>query len=139
MNSIAANNSGPRGTDLLKIHADARQMNCHVSQVIYKIRDHGPAILDGEFYKVSSNAYCQEGLPEKANALAAAAPAPEMAASTPVESKSEKRGVIRTMLFSIFLLTIALVSVGFYAYQQKMLADDLQAELEIYDELDKTF
>jgi hypothetical protein len=43
------------------------------------------------------------------------------------------------MVFSIVLLTVALVSVGFYAYQQKLHVNDLQAELKIYDDLDKDF
>ena len=110
-------------------------MNCHVSAVIYKIRDHGPAIIDGEFYKDTTNAV----LPGKATALAPATTAREPAASTSVELRSEKRGVIHAMLFAIFLLTIVLGNVGFYTYQQKMLINDLQTELEIYDELDNEF
>ena len=133
MNSIAANNFGTAGKDLLKIQADTAQMNCHVSPLLYKIRDHGPAILDGEFYKDVTAA-----LPGKAQAPTVA-PAIEQPAGAPVVSQLQSRGVNRVMLFSILLLAIALVSMGFYAYQQKMYVNDLQAAIKIYDDLDKEF
>jgi hypothetical protein len=141
MNNIAANDFDTGHKNLqaknllaknsLTAQADTAQMNCHVSSVIYKIRDHGPAILDGEFYKDSSNAV----LPGKVQT--SVAPAAEPATSAPTVSKLPDRGVNRAMLFSILLLTVALASVGFYAYQQKMYVRDLQAELKIYDDMDK--
>jgi len=133
MNSIAAGNFGTGDKNLLKVRDDTVQMNCHVSPVIYKIRDHGPAILDGEFYKDSSNAV----LPGKASVLAPAASGSEIAAGMPVVPQIKKRGLVHVMLFSILLLTVALISVGLYAYQQKMHVNDLQAELKIYDDLDR--
>ena len=133
--NVVATNFGTGGKNLSRVQADTAQMNCHVSSVIYQIRDHGPAILDGEFYKDSSNTM----LPGKAPAPAQATPACDAAGSVPVVSQTNNRGVIRVMAFSIFLLTVALISVGFYAWQQKMYVNDLQAELQIYDDLDKKF
>jgi hypothetical protein len=143
MNSIAVNNFGTTSTDLLKVRADAGQSNCHVSPVIYKIRDHGPAILDGEFYKddVRKDGVRKEStaaLPGKAKASTVDIAVAE-ATATPVVSQLPRRGVYKAMIFSIVLLTVALVSVGFYAYQQKLHVNDLQAELKIYDDLDKDF
>jgi hypothetical protein len=141
MNSIAADNFGTTSIDLLRIRADAGQSNRHVSPVIYKIRDDGPAILDGEFYKdkVHKADDCKEhaALPGKASALTVetAVGAPVV----PVVSQLPRRGVYRAMIFSIVLLTVALVSVGFYAYEQKLHVNDLQAELKIYDDLNKDF
>jgi hypothetical protein len=131
MNNVAANHFGTAGKNLFQVKTDTAQMNCHVSSVIYKIRDHGPAILDGEFYKDSSNAV----LPGKVQIPVA--PAVEPTAPAAIVSKLPDRGVNRAMLFSILLLTVALASVGFYAYQQKMYVKDLQAELKIYDDMDK--
>ncbi|MES2626316.1 MAG: hypothetical protein V4628_13615 [Pseudomonadota bacterium] len=132
MNTSAASDFGTGGRNLLKAQHDTAQTNCHVSSVIYKIRDHGPAILDGEFYKDSSNA----ALPANSEVPAVTGTVTESVANTPAEPLNSNRGVIRVMLFSILLLTVALVSVGFYAYQQKMHVNDLQAELKIYDDLD---
>src|SRR6187549_3578533 len=101
MSSIVAADFGTGDKNLLRVQADTAQMNCHVSPVIYKIRDHGPAILDGEFYKDSSNTM----LPGKAPAPAQATPACDAAGSTPVVSQTNNRGVIRVMAFSILLLT----------------------------------
>lgn len=132
MNGIAVNDFGTASSNLLKVRADGR-MNCHVSPVIYKIRDHGPAILDGEFYKDSA-----AGLPGAARtSTVATVPAP--AAAAPAVSQLSGTGRYRLMLFSIALLTVALVSVGFYAYQQKLHVNDLQAELKIYQDPDQDF
>src|SRR5688572_15438835 len=138
MNSIAVNNFRATGTDLLKVRADAGQSNCHVSPVIYKIRDHGPAILDGEFYKDGFTRDSTAALPGKATASTVDTAVAE-ATAAPVVSQLPSRGIYKAMIFSIALLTVALVSVGFYAYQQKLHVNDLQAELKIYDDLDKDF
>lgn len=133
MNSVALHNSGTRYQYPENRAADTVQMNRHISHVIYKIRDYGPAILDGNFYQDSRDA----ALPGKAKAPVISACAPS--ADIPVVFQLSARGLNRAMLFSIALLTVALISVGFYAYQQKLHVNDLQAELKIYDDLDKNF
>src|SRR5688572_14172672 len=110
MNSIAVNNFGTTSTDLMRVRADAGQSNRHVSPVIYKIRDDGPAILDGEFYKdkVHKAEVRKEStatLPGKAKASTVETAAAEAAA--PVVSQLPRRGMYTAMIFSIVLLTVA--------------------------------
>lgn len=138
MNSIAVNDFGSAGSNLLKARLESGQLNCHVSPVIYQIRDHGPAMVDGEVYKDSTAA----ALPGKPKTAPAVEPAAVPAASEPAvaqlpDTQVPNRGAYKAMIFSIVLLTIALASVSFYAWQQKLHVDDLQAELKIYDDLDQ--
>ena len=133
MSCVAVDNFVATAGNLLKARTDGMRMHAHVSPVIYKIRDHGPAILDGEFYKDNAAALPGE---TKVPAIDTAA---DDAAAAPVVSQLSGGGIYKAMFLSIVLLTIALVSVGFYAWQQKLHVNDLQAELKIYDDLDKDF
>ncbi len=133
MSSFAVNHSEAAGKNSLNMRSDTGHTNRHVSSVIYKIRDHGPAILDGEFYKDSDKAV------SPSPAVAAVAAANEPAASAPVSVPSRRRNINHFMLLAIIVLSAALAGITYYAYQQSVRVMELKADIQIYEDLTKNF
>ena len=95
-------------TRQLRQGKDLQLAGCRISPLVLRIRNDGPALLDGE---------CVH---DNAAALLERYPAGGTAASRRKPS---------TMIISIILLSISLVCVGVYAWQQKHQVSRLEAEL----------
>src|SRR5688572_4991527 len=102
MNIIAINDDdyGPAGSNLRQVSADIGQLNCHVSSVVYQIRDQGPAIVNGEVYNDRPAAL--------SGRLKAADDAVHQAAAEPAETRLPARSANKAMMLSALLLAVAL-------------------------------
>lgn len=129
MNSIAAGSLRSSNALATNRH-DLLIAGCQVNPVVLKIRDNGPALLDGEFYRDTAAALLKQ---QSANSdgyelhHTAVNHGTQETTETLLPVKYVRHLII--MLISVAVLSFSLLCVGTYAWQQKQLAMQLEAEL----------
>lgn len=95
-------------TRQLRQGRELRLAGCQISPLVLRIRNDGPAVLDGEYVHDNTMLLLERH---------------------PVRRTPANRRKLNAMIISVILLSISLVCVCTYAWQQKHQVSQLEAEL----------